>query len=59
MMGERAIRQEVLFFGFNLDEHVPADHLLRSINRFVELSDIRRQLARITVPSAVPRSTPS
>jgi transposase len=45
MMGERAIRQEALFFCFNLDEHVPADHLLRSIDRFVELSDIRRQLA--------------
>ncbi len=44
MMGERAIRQEALFFGFNLDAHVPADHLLRSIDRFVELSDIRRQL---------------
>ena len=45
MTGERAIRQEALFFGFNLDEHVPADHLLRSIDRFVELADIRRQLA--------------
>jgi transposase len=45
MMGERAVRQESLFYGFNLDDHVPADHLLRSINRFVELSSIRRQLA--------------
>ncbi len=45
MMGERAIRQEALFYGFHLDDHVPADHLLRSIDRFVELSDIRRQLA--------------
>lgn len=34
-----------MFFGFNLDDHVPADHLLRSIDRFVELSDIRRQLS--------------
>src|ERR671933_802389 len=45
MMGERAVRQEALFYGFNLDDHVPADHLLRSIDRFVELSSIRRQLA--------------
>jgi transposase len=44
-MGERAVRQEALFYGFNLDDHVPADHLLRSIDRFVELSSIRRQLA--------------
>ena len=45
MMGERAVRQESLFYGFNLDDHVPADHLLRSIDRFVELSSIRSQLA--------------
>lgn len=37
MMGERAVRQETLFYGFNLDDHVPADHVLRSIDRFVEL----------------------
>ena len=45
MMGERAVRQEALFYGFNLDDHVPADHLLRSIDRFVELANIRRELA--------------
>jgi transposase len=44
MMGERTVRQESLFYGFALEEHVPADHLLRSIDRFVELSEIRRQL---------------
>jgi hypothetical protein len=35
MMGERAARQESLFYGFNLDGHVPGDHLLQSIDRFV------------------------
>ena len=44
MMGERQVRQEALFYGFSLEEHVPAGHLLRAIDRFVELSDIRRQL---------------
>ena len=44
MMGERQVRQEALFYRFDLDDHVPADHLLRSIDRFVELSDIRRHL---------------
>ena len=44
MMGERQVRQEALFYGFSLEEHVPPDHLLRAIDRFVELSDIRRQL---------------
>src|SRR5262249_5177903 len=27
--------------GFSLEQHVPADHLLRSIERFVDLSGIR------------------
>jgi transposase len=44
MMGRRQVGQEALFYGFSLEEHVPADHLLRSIDRFVELSDIRRRL---------------
>jgi transposase len=44
MMGERQVRQEALFYGFSLEEHVPSDHLLCSIDRFVELSDIRRHL---------------
>ena len=44
MMGERQVRQEALFYGFSLEEHVPTDHQLRSTDRFVELSDIRRQL---------------
>ncbi len=44
MIGERAVRQEALFYDFDLHDHVPADHLLRSIDRFVELTDIRREL---------------
>lgn len=44
MMGERQVRQEALSYGFSLEEHVPADHALRSIDRFVELGGIRRHL---------------
>ena len=44
MMGERTVGQGALFCGFSLEDHVPKDHLLRSIDRFVELSGIRRQL---------------
>src|SRR3954465_7101899 len=44
MMGERMVAQEALFYSFNLDRHVPAGHLLRSIDRFVDLSDIREHL---------------
>jgi len=44
MMGERTVMQEALFYGFSLERHVPADHLLRSVDRFVDLSGLREQL---------------
>ncbi|ATY32810.1 hypothetical protein [Sphingomonas psychrotolerans] len=34
MMGERTLAQGALFFSFSLERHVPADHLLHSIERF-------------------------
>lgn len=30
MMGHRQVGQGALFYEFSLDDHVPADHLLRS-----------------------------
>ena len=33
MMGQHGGNQDRLFYSFNLDEHVPADHLLRGIDR--------------------------
>src|SRR6202046_1894861 len=45
MSGPRQVEQGVLFYNFSLDGHVPADHLLRSIDRFVALSELRRELA--------------
>jgi transposase len=45
MMGDRLIRQESLFYRFRLDDHVPADHMLRAIDRFVDLDGLRRHLA--------------
>jgi transposase len=43
MMAQWKIWQEALFYGFSLEERVPSDHLLRSIDRVVELSDTHRQ----------------
>ena len=37
MMGERTVMQEALFYGFSLERHVPNDHMLRRIDRFVDL----------------------
>jgi len=45
MMGPRQVEQGALFYNFCLDAHVPADHLVRSIDRFLDLSDLRRELA--------------
>src|SRR5690606_30605311 len=44
MMGERTVMQEALFYSFRIEDHVPADHLLRSIDQFVDLTGIREHL---------------
>jgi transposase len=43
--GPRQVEQGALFYNFSLDGHVPADHLLRSVDRFVDLTGLRRELA--------------
>jgi hypothetical protein len=45
MMGERQVQQDPLFYQFSLERHVPGKHLLRAIDRFVELDGVRAHLA--------------
>jgi transposase len=45
MMGPRQEAQSALFYDFCLEDHVPQNHMLRSIDRFVDLSDIRPHLS--------------
>ena len=45
MMGERQVQQDALFYEFSLERHVPEKHLLRSIDRFVQLDGLRRELS--------------
>src|SRR5580700_7603747 len=45
MMGPRQVEQAALFYEFSLEGHVPTGHLLRSIGRFVEFGELRRNLA--------------
>jgi transposase len=45
MMGPRQVAQGSLFYEFSIEDHVPPDHLLRSVDRFVDLGDMRRHLA--------------
>src|SRR5262252_3690130 len=44
MMGERKVQQDALFYEFSLERHVPEKHLLRAIDRLVELDGLRRAL---------------
>ena len=45
MMGRKDKPQSPLFYSFDLDELVPQDHLLRKIDHFLDLSDLRQHLA--------------
>lgn len=46
MMGPQAGSQERLFYSFNLEDHVPQNHLLRGIDRYLDLSDLRQHLSQ-------------
>jgi hypothetical protein len=49
MMGDRLVMQESLFYEFCLDEFVPSNHLLRAIDQFVDLSDLRAYLFALSL----------
>ncbi|WP_170608768.1 transposase [Ruegeria arenilitoris] len=44
MLGPKQEAQAALFYEFSLEDHVPRDHLLRLIDRFVDLSSVRAHL---------------
>ena len=44
MMGRQAGCQAKLLYAFNLEEHIPANHLLRGIDRFLDLRELRDHL---------------
>jgi hypothetical protein len=57
MMGSRQVAQGALFYEFSLEDHVPQDHLIRAIDRFVDLGGIRQHLCTFTAILAGPQST--
>ena len=59
MMGPRQVEQGMLFYNFSLDAHVPADHLLRSIDRFVSFRNCGASSRRSTARWVARRSLPS
>jgi hypothetical protein len=44
IMGERRMMQGALFYGFSLERYVPDGYLLRNMDRFVDLSEVRAHL---------------
>jgi len=45
MIGFQRDDQQRLFYSFNLEDHVPQNHLLRGINQHLDLSDLHQHLA--------------
>ena len=41
MMGPKQVAQGALFYEFSIEDHVPPAHLLRAMERFVDLGDMR------------------
>jgi len=58
MMGDRKVDQGALFYAFSLERHVPMDHMLRSIDRFVDLDGIRAHMAPFYSPVGRPSIDP-
>ncbi len=46
MIGHQSDSHDKLFYSFNLEDHVPQSLLLRSINQFLDLSDLRQYLTQ-------------
>ena len=44
MMGQQSGGHKQLFYSFNLDDHISSDHLLRGIDQFLDLGDLRQHL---------------
>jgi transposase len=45
MIGFQTDKQKRLFYSFDLEDHVPQNHLLRGINQHLDLTNLRQHLA--------------
>jgi transposase len=57
MMGVEATSAR-LFYDFCLDDHVPSDHILRSIDRHLDLDDVRQALKPFSSSTGRPSIDP-
>lgn len=58
-MGSQGAGQAPLFYAFNLEDHVPGDHLLRGTDRFMDLSELRHHLVRFYSHAGRPSIDPA
>ena len=58
MMGHQLVEQAALFYEFSLERHVPTKHMLRSIDRFVDLGELRRELSAFHSPNRASLDAP-
>ena len=58
MMGQLSSGQDQLFYSFNLEDRIPTNHLLRSIDRCLDLSDLRHYLVDFYCPIGRPSIDP-
>src|SRR5215211_5170997 len=58
MMGQQCDDRAKLFYEFCLEDRVPVDHLLRKIDRFLDLRTLRQELAPFYSPLGRPSIDP-
>lgn len=58
MMGQLPANQQVLFYDFSLEQHIPSDHLLRQIDQVLDLGDVRQHLCSFYSPTGRPSIDP-
>lgn len=58
MMGQLPAGQNQLFYEFCLDQHVPREHVLRRIDRVLDLGELRAHLAGFYSPNGRPSVDP-
>jgi len=56
--GQLSSGQDRLFYSFNLEDHIPKNHLLRSIDRCLDPRDLRHHLADFYSPIGRPSIDP-
>ncbi len=58
MMGRQATGREQLFYSVSMEDHVPEDHLLRGIHRFLDLGCFRQHMEAFYSPIGRPSVDP-